>query len=263
MSSPARFEAWTGSHLYAAQYTYSHPLFTFILAMLFVNILVSALRRWPFKPKHIPFLITHLGLLMVLSGVMIKNQFGIQGVISVAEGAGNHQVLIPHTHAISIQDKTGNIYQYPHDKIENLKINVAGYAPHISEKWKSWIKGNVLVIAGLPLIPIQEWSFGTPWPEMSPVLLPADSQKWHVAAIRTKDQEEAIRRASHLIKDPFSFLAKIFKESLLYMHLPNKKTYSDKNSARTSSLLSLPMIMVFPVTAFRPRSLNHKLLKKN
>ena len=79
-------ESKTGSHLLAAYWTYSHPFFQILLSLFFVNILFSALRRWPFKKKHIPFLITHLGLLMIISGTILKNRFGLQGQMSVWEG---------------------------------------------------------------------------------------------------------------------------------------------------------------------------------
>ena len=67
------FEAVTQSHRFAASWTYESSFFYLLLWGFFINILISALRRWPFKLSHIPFLITHLGLLMILAGVMVKN----------------------------------------------------------------------------------------------------------------------------------------------------------------------------------------------
>src|SRR4051812_16691922 len=68
-------ESLTQSHSYAALFTYENPLFSALLWGFFINILFSATRRWPFKWKHIPFLITHLGLLMILAGVLAKHYF--------------------------------------------------------------------------------------------------------------------------------------------------------------------------------------------
>lgn len=188
-------EAWTGSHLYAAQYTYSHPLFSGLLGFFFVNILFSALRRWPFKKKHVPFLITHLGLLMILSGVLIKNGYGTQGVMQVTEGSGSHQILIPNTHALRIEDKENKSYQFPKNKIPDLKVNIAGYTPHLKERWDTFIKGKTVLIAGLPLIPLQEWTKNQPWPESSPATLPPDENEWHILAVKTSDTDHALKRA--------------------------------------------------------------------
>ena len=62
----------------AASWVYSHPLFAVLLSGYFVNILFSALSRFPYKRLHIPFLITHLGLLMILTGQFLKLEFGQQ-----------------------------------------------------------------------------------------------------------------------------------------------------------------------------------------
>ena len=69
-------ESITQSHRYAALFTYRHPFFIALLIGFFINILFAALRRWPFQKKHFAFLITHLGLLMILSGVIVKQIWG-------------------------------------------------------------------------------------------------------------------------------------------------------------------------------------------
>ncbi len=98
-------ESHTQSHLLAARYTYAHPLFYLLLGGFFINILFSALFRWPFQKKHLPFLMTHLGLLMILAGTMIKNRFGLQGQRWIGEGGSEQEVLIPHTHALYLEKK--------------------------------------------------------------------------------------------------------------------------------------------------------------
>lgn len=90
-------ESKTESHSIAANWIYNSSLFSFFIWGFFINILFSATRRWPFKKKHIPFLITHFGLLMILSGVMIKNYFGTQGVMSLMEGTGSDTIVLSRT----------------------------------------------------------------------------------------------------------------------------------------------------------------------
>jgi len=98
-------EALSESHLYASIYTYNHPFFIFLLWMFFVNILFSALRRWPFEIKHIPFLITHCGLLMIIGGTLIKGYFGTQGSMGIVEGSGSHKLFLQNRHEILIESK--------------------------------------------------------------------------------------------------------------------------------------------------------------
>src|SRR5260221_329148 len=98
-------ESLTDSHQYAAAFTYDNPFFSALLSCYFINILFSALRRWPFQWKQTPFLITHFGLLMILSGVIIKNIWGIQGTLVVWEGSGSHELVLNRTQMIEVIEK--------------------------------------------------------------------------------------------------------------------------------------------------------------
>lgn len=203
-------ESKTDSHLLAASWTYENPLFFFLLALFFVNILFSALRRWPFKKRHIPFLITHLGLLMIIGGTMVKNRFGLQGQLTVWEGSGNQQVVLPHTHALLIEGKDKSspanslialnsfrpeIYSPFH--LPQLTCKLIGYAPHVKEELETWIKGPNAYIAGFPAIPVQEWSHAEPFPEATPYhfALSTDYPSWSILALRTSHVKEAIELA--------------------------------------------------------------------
>lgn len=79
------YEGHTRSHTEALT-LYRHPIFASLLGGYFLNILTSALRRWPFKKHHIGFLITHLGLLMILAGQALKIEKGVQGHLLLQEG---------------------------------------------------------------------------------------------------------------------------------------------------------------------------------
>jgi hypothetical protein len=203
-------ESQTGSHLLAARWTYENPFFFFLLFLFFVNILFSALRRWPFKKRHIPFLITHLGLLMMISGTMVKNRWGLQGQLTVWEGSGQQQVLLPHTYALAIEEK-GEVPQ-PHHFIAlpsfrpdiyypfhlpQLKCKLIGYAPHVKEEFKTWIKGNQASIAGFPSIPVQSWEPSQAFPKVSSYhfALATYFPTWSILALRTSHPETALQQA--------------------------------------------------------------------
>src|SRR5690349_19139388 len=98
-------ESATQSHRYAAMFTYDTPLFAALLWGFFINILLSATRRWPFRWKHIPFLITHWGLLMVLGGVLAKHYYGLQGSMTLLEGTASQEVVEANTYAIHLDKK--------------------------------------------------------------------------------------------------------------------------------------------------------------
>lgn len=202
-------ESRQGSHLIAAYWIYEHPFFFFLLALFFINILFAALRRWPFKRRHIPFLITHLGLLMIISGTMIKNRHGLQGQLTVWEGSGNQHLLIPRTYALLIENNRedplkgmialnsfrSDIY-YPF-QFPQLKCKVIGYAPHVKHKLETWIKGSQAHLAGFPPIQVHEWSSLNPFPEANSYQfsLAAYFPAWSILALRTSHIAEALPQA--------------------------------------------------------------------
>ena len=200
-------ESKTQSHLLAARWTYEHPLFLILLCCFFINILFSALRRWPFKKKHFPFLITHLGLLMMIGGTILKNRWGLQGQMAVWEGSGNQHVSIPHTYALLIecQDKSSLIpldsldpaIYYPYHFPE-LKCKILGFTPHVRENMEMWIKGPMAYLAGYPPIEVKDWTPSELLPKgISHSHLPDNSpeKSWSVFALRTTDITQALKEA--------------------------------------------------------------------
>lgn len=129
-------ESATNSHRYAEQWTYGHPLFFIVFLSLFANILFSATRRWPFQKKHIPFLMTHLGLLLLLSGVWLKGAYGLQGHMNLLEGSGSHEVFIPNRQMIRLKNRQGATYQWSivptfFKGMQALPLTAHSLAPHV------------------------------------------------------------------------------------------------------------------------------------
>ncbi len=57
-----------------------------ILALLGVNIFCVAMSRFPWKKRHTPFLLAHLGILTLLAGSWMTEQLGVDGNLRVSEG---------------------------------------------------------------------------------------------------------------------------------------------------------------------------------
>lgn len=148
-------ESLTQSHRYAALFTYQHPLFIALLFGFFLNILCAALCRWPFQRRHIPFLITHLGLLMILSGVIIKQIYGTQGNMLIKEGAASHELLLSETPVVRVDTRREKyLFNTPRMRIDDLKLSLIDKYPHSSEHWEGWFKNDHLHIQGLNPLPI-------------------------------------------------------------------------------------------------------------
>jgi len=198
-------ESRTDSHRYAAMLTYGHPFFALLLWGFFVNILFSATRRWPFEIKHIPFLITHIGLLMILAGTLIKNYAGVQGTMSILEGSYSHTLLLPDSYTLRVEKRDSA--QVDYHPIQNsgwkkdsrLQVELIAYQPHAQEKLESWIKGDHASIRGLPSFPVQDWNT---LPPNSPLPISGrarlhhpEAPIWEIAAGRTSDIDGVIEKS--------------------------------------------------------------------
>lgn len=191
-------ESSTQSHRYAAQLTYRNPFFVLLLWAFFINILFSALQRWPFKVRHIPFLITHFGLLMVFGGVLSKVYFGVQGTLQIMEGAASHHMSEADTYVVQVEQRGEKPYSYEialfnlpekafnyqtplsvfsvlkkiyhrnhrehreSKMIEKVKpklfLKPIDYLPNSTERLATWIKGKHAIIQGLPPLSVHEIS---------------------------------------------------------------------------------------------------------
>ena len=154
----------TSSHLYASQLTYGSPFFVALLCGFFVNILVATLRRWPFKLKQIPFLITHLGLLMVLGGVILKMLMGTQGsMILWKEAAANIsfcQIRKPSTKKASRKESNLSLLKTP-ICWSTLPTQKSGLKPGLKTEWPFFMAlPHFLFIHGIKLNPFPALPIG-------------------------------------------------------------------------------------------------------
>lgn len=76
----------------AQYFIYRAGWFYALLGVLGMNILAVALSRLPWKRSHIPFLLAHAGIMMILVGSWITYRLGLDGTLRVSEGEMSHIV---------------------------------------------------------------------------------------------------------------------------------------------------------------------------
>ncbi len=74
---------------------YQSPWFALILFLLGVNVAAAALDRLPWKKKHTGFVITHLGIILVLIGSFISSKWMVDGQVAIQEGQAEHRITLP------------------------------------------------------------------------------------------------------------------------------------------------------------------------
>ena len=105
-------ESYHGTH--AAQVLiYRTRWLALLLMLLALNLLASALDRLPWKKKHIGFLTTHLGIILMLAGALVTQAFGIEGQVQIEEGntEGRMTLAEPHLHVVEIN--SGHTWVFP------------------------------------------------------------------------------------------------------------------------------------------------------
>jgi hypothetical protein len=96
----------------ARAYVYRAPWFNLWLVLLGANLTVSALSRWPWRKHHVAFLVTHLGIITLLTGSLIGRIFGIEGTITLFKGDPPSNRLLIDEHQLRVHDSDGVLKGY-------------------------------------------------------------------------------------------------------------------------------------------------------
>ncbi|MGH7890561.1 MAG: hypothetical protein ACRENF_08435, partial [Thermodesulfobacteriota bacterium] len=74
---------------------YQAPWFSLLLFLLGINVAAAALDRLPWEKKHTGFVVTHLGIILVLVGSFISSKGMIDGQVAIQEGEAEHRITLP------------------------------------------------------------------------------------------------------------------------------------------------------------------------
>ena len=68
------------------RFIYQSVWFQLLLGFLGVNLAIAAFDRYPWKRRHIPFVLAHLGIILVLTGAVLGVRWGVEGRLIIPEG---------------------------------------------------------------------------------------------------------------------------------------------------------------------------------
>lgn len=83
------YDTKTAQHL-----VYSSPWFFLFMAVLFINVFCATTIRYPWKSYQTGFVITHLGILVLLIGSMMTMIWGVDGQLAVQEGSSSDRIVL-------------------------------------------------------------------------------------------------------------------------------------------------------------------------
>ncbi len=73
---------------------YGSPTFLVLMTILAINVMAAAVIRYPWKRKQTGFVITHLGILILLLGCLISYRAAVDGRVALAEGQTENQIAL-------------------------------------------------------------------------------------------------------------------------------------------------------------------------
>ena len=95
------------------RFIYQSWWFQALLGFLAVNLATAAWQRYPWKRQHLPFVLAHLGIILILIGGIIGSRFGIEGQLIIPEGAAEKTLQLPFNVLVAHQPTPGVHQAFP------------------------------------------------------------------------------------------------------------------------------------------------------
>ncbi len=153
-----------------------------------MSILASTAKKWPFKRRHIPFLLAHLGLLTVIAALGLRSAFGIKATIVTSKGQPISKAVDIHETQVSAT---------------NLSILEVTPVSHVRVQPQIWIIGRQAFIEGAAPVPLFDEQ---PLTNLEPV-----QGRWKTYAMETERGEELVQ------EDGVLLIAKTQKGTVCYL----------------------------------------------
>jgi len=100
------------STIVAKRFVYGTWWFGLFLSLLAVNLFCSAFSRFPWKRHQTGFVVTHLGIILILVGSFVTQRFGTDGQIALSEGEAGHVFQEDHP-VILVESGDGSVGEVP------------------------------------------------------------------------------------------------------------------------------------------------------
>ncbi len=91
---------------------YRSPWLSLLLILLALNVAAAALDRLPWKKKHVGFVITHVGIILLLAGALVTQAYGIEGQMAIQEGQSAGRIILGEPMLQLISENHGAIQTF-------------------------------------------------------------------------------------------------------------------------------------------------------
>ncbi len=95
------------------QFVYQSWWFQGLLGFLAVNLATAALERYPWKRRHIPFVLAHLGIIGILVGGIVGGRLGVEGQMVIPEGESSSSLRLSQSVLVVHPLNPGELHVFP------------------------------------------------------------------------------------------------------------------------------------------------------
>jgi hypothetical protein len=81
------------------------------LGALCVTLIAVMIDRWPWKARHLPFLLAHVGILVLIAGSVVTRVFGVDGSMAFKIGESNRYIMVNQREISLFSTLDGQSYQ--------------------------------------------------------------------------------------------------------------------------------------------------------
>ncbi len=106
------YEAQSGTAA-VQRFVYQSWWFQTLLGFLAVNLAAAAWERYPWKRRHLPFVLAHVGIILVLLGGILGGRVGIEGQLVIPEGQAERLLQVPRNVLVVHQPNPGVQWVFP------------------------------------------------------------------------------------------------------------------------------------------------------
>lgn len=106
----SQFDAWT-----AGQVVYRSWMMYLTMGLLVYNLALVIVDRWPWKWSHYPFILVHIGIILLIVGGYITQKWGIDGSMPIPLSGKSRLVTVHETDFVVYATFDGDRYSKIHD----------------------------------------------------------------------------------------------------------------------------------------------------
>jgi hypothetical protein len=96
----------------AKYYIYDAPWFILWIGLLMVNLTCAAVTRWPWQRRHVGFVVTHAGIILLLLGALVGQRWGFEGSITLKKATEPSNTLVIDEPVLLVESpESGVLYE--------------------------------------------------------------------------------------------------------------------------------------------------------